>query len=53
LKYLALSTMERNDVCEYPDSNKIGVFIGEDREKPVLRALFRAEQAVDYWDREV
>jgi uncharacterized cupin superfamily protein len=51
LKYLALSTMERNEVCEYPDSNKIGIFIG-DRNSPELRTMFRAEQRVDYWDRE-
>lgn len=52
LKYLALSTMEGHEVCEYPDSNKIGIRIGADMEKPTLRALFRAEQSVDYWDRE-
>lgn len=52
LKYLSLSTMDRHEVCEYPDSNKIGVRIGEATEKPVLRSLFRAEQSVDYWDRE-
>jgi uncharacterized cupin superfamily protein len=52
LKYLALSTMERNEVCEYPDSNKIGISIGDDRKSPELRTMFRAEQSVDYWDRE-
>ena len=52
LKYFALSTMERSEVCEYPDSNKVGISIGEDRGNPALRAMFRAEQSVDYWDRE-
>ncbi len=52
LKYLALSTMERNEVCEYPDSNKVGVQIGE-YGKMDLRLFFRADQAVDYSDGEV
>jgi uncharacterized cupin superfamily protein len=52
LKFLALSTAERNEVCEYPDSNKVGIRIGDDWDKPDLRAIFRAEQTVDYWDRE-
>ncbi len=51
LKYLALSTMERSDICEYPDSNKVGVFVGEQGNRD-LRLLFRAEQSVDYLDRE-
>lgn len=52
LEYLSLSTVEGYEVCEYPDSNKVGIRIGPDMEKPVLRSLFRAEQSVDYWDRE-
>ncbi len=52
LKYLAVSTMERGEVAEYPDSDKVGVFIGE-YGKMDLRLLFRASQAVDYDDGEV
>jgi len=51
LKYLALSTMERSDICEYPDSNKVGVLVGEQGNRD-LRLMFRAEQTVDYFDRE-
>jgi len=51
LKYLALSTMERSDICEYPDSNKVGVMVGEQGNRD-LRLMFRAEQTVDYFDRE-
>jgi len=51
LKYLALSTMERSDICEYPDSNKVGVYVGEQGNRD-LRLLFRVEQSVDYLDRE-
>lgn len=45
LKVFCLSTTERPDVCEYPDSDKVGVF-GE------FRKLFKAEHAVDYWEGE-
>jgi uncharacterized cupin superfamily protein len=51
LKYLALSTMERSDICEYPDSNKVGVMVGKQGNRD-LRLMFRAEQTVDYFDRE-
>ena len=51
LKYLALSTTERNEVVEYPDSNKVGVMIGE-RGNMDLRLIFKADRAVDYFDGE-
>jgi uncharacterized cupin superfamily protein len=51
LKYLALSTRERAEVVEYPDSDKIGCMVG-DFPKSDLRAVFRAESSVDYFDRE-
>lgn len=52
LRYLSLSTLSGTEVCEYPDSNKIGVFAGE-AGTPGLRRMFRAEVSVDYYDREV
>jgi uncharacterized cupin superfamily protein len=52
LEYLALSTRERGDICEYPDSDKVGVFVGEYGNQD-LRLLFRAGQAVDYFEDEV
>jgi uncharacterized cupin superfamily protein len=51
LKYLALSTMARSEICEYPDSNKVGVYSGVAGKRD-LRLMFRAEQSVDYYDRE-
>lgn len=51
LRYLAVSTQAAVEVCEYPDSNKIGVFAqapGAGR----LRVLVRAGSGVDYYDRE-
>ncbi len=47
LKYIALSTKNRTDVCEFPDSNKVGVFVG-DYEKMDLRKVYLADQTVDY-----
>lgn len=51
LVYLSLSTMEPHDICEYPDSDKIGVFTGKHRKRN-LKLLFRTGQAVDYFDGE-
>ena len=51
LRYLALSNLETVEVCEYPDSNKVGVFAGSPDDAR-LRKLFRAETDVGYYDRE-
>jgi uncharacterized cupin superfamily protein len=51
LVYLALSTMEPNEIAEYPDSNKVGVLVGE-HGKMELRLFLRADQAVDYMEGE-
>ena len=43
LAYLSISTMLPAEICEYPDSNKVGAFaIG-------WRHMARAADAVDYW----
>ncbi len=51
LRYLAISTREPADIVEYPDSNKVAALAGP-QGKRHLHLLFRAEQAVDYFDRE-
>lgn len=51
LRYLALSTKIPEEICEYPDSDKVGVFIG-DHGQFALRHLFRAGTAVPYMDGE-
>lgn len=51
MRYLALSTMSRTEVCEYPDSNKVGVFASQPGSDG-LRKMFRGELTVDYYDRE-
>jgi uncharacterized cupin superfamily protein len=49
--FLALSSHGRPDLVAYPDSNKLGA--GERLPRGGgLRAIFRREDAVDYWDRE-
>jgi uncharacterized cupin superfamily protein len=43
LAYLSVSTMMAAEICEYPDSQKIGAFSG------ALRHMTRAGDHVDYW----
>jgi uncharacterized cupin superfamily protein len=43
LAYLSISTMLAAEICEYPDSRKIGAFGGG------LRHMTRADDALDYW----
>ena len=51
MRYLALSTLVEIEVCEYPDSQKILLAAGK-RGRRGLRKIFRAENTVDYYDRE-
>jgi len=51
LKYLALSTNEPYEICEYPDSNKTLSMVGH-HSKPVFSQISRVEDSVDYFDRE-
>ena len=51
MRYLSVSTMSSTEVCEYPDSNKVGIFSSQEG-APNLRKLLRAELNVDYYDRE-
>lgn len=46
LKYLSISTQERPEVCEYPDSGKIGAF------HQGVRMIQRPASNLDYWDGE-
>jgi uncharacterized cupin superfamily protein len=43
LAYLSVSTMAPVEICEYPDSNKIGLFAEG------LRHMTRAGAEIDYW----
>ncbi len=51
MRYLAVSTLVEVEACEYPDSGKLLVVTGKPGQ-PGLRKMFRAENIVDYYDRE-
>jgi uncharacterized cupin superfamily protein len=46
LAYLSISTMAPAEVCEYPDSGKVGAYA---KGSPRLRHLTQADAAIDYW----
>jgi uncharacterized cupin superfamily protein len=46
LAYISISTMMPAEVCEYPDSKKIGAFGGTTTK---VRHMTHAAQGVDYW----
>jgi uncharacterized cupin superfamily protein len=52
MRYLALSNVVELEACEYPDSNKVMVSAGRRGEKDRLYKMFRAENTVEYYDRE-
>jgi len=56
LRYLALSTNHPGEICEYPDSSKIGIAVGSaPGESPVDRTINwrgRLGPNLDYWDGE-
>lgn len=47
LAYLSVSTMMPAEVCEYPDSGKIGAYGGTGEGR--VRHMTGADSAVDYW----
>jgi uncharacterized cupin superfamily protein len=51
MRYLALSTLAHVEACEYPDSGKVLVRVGQ-RGEQRLRKMFRGENTVEYYDRE-
>lgn len=48
LKYLSISTQQKPEVCEYPDSGKVGVFPPEGGQSLIQRR----SESLDYWDGE-
>ncbi|WP_233151605.1 cupin domain-containing protein [Pelomonas sp. KK5] len=47
LSYLSISTQQRPEVCEYPDSGKTGAFFGKGKREPLIQ-----RESLDYWDGE-
>ncbi|HKL28887.1 MAG TPA: cupin domain-containing protein [Natrialbaceae archaeon] len=55
LRYLAISTMNEPDVTVYPDSEKLGVFVGAppgSRDDRSLYGYYRIDDDVSYWEDE-
>lgn len=56
LRYLAISTKQSPEICEYPDSSKYAIsaeFAPDTNGKPqVFRTVGRAGESVDYWEGE-
>lgn len=46
LRYLAISSRAEVEICQYPDSGKLGVYAGD------FHAFARENAPVDYWDDE-
>ena len=51
MRYLSISTKVELEAVEYPDSNKVMIATGQPGTSR-LRKIFRAENTVDYYDRE-
>ncbi len=52
MRYLALSTLAEIDICEYPDSGKVGVTVGQGDDVSFHRRFRDADGDVDYYDGE-
>jgi uncharacterized cupin superfamily protein len=51
-RFLIVSTMVAPEVCEYPDSGKVGIWAGAApgaARPPSFHAFYRGDQEVDYW----
>jgi uncharacterized cupin superfamily protein len=51
LRYLSISTMQSPEICEYPDSNKHGIWVDRGG-TTVFEARHRSGGDLDYWDGE-
>lgn len=51
LRYLCVSTMEYPEICEYPDSKKIGALTSSPHD-PGFRAFYRKDSNVTYYEGE-
>jgi uncharacterized cupin superfamily protein len=49
VRVLILSTKQKPDAAVYPDSDKVGIWTGNDADPP---RMFRIAAEVDYWDGE-
>lgn len=55
LRYLAFSTMNEPEVTVYPNSNKLGVFVGSPpggRGERTVHGYYHIDDDIDYWKSE-
>ncbi|HZI92929.1 MAG TPA: cupin domain-containing protein [Patescibacteria group bacterium] len=56
LRYLCMSTMIEPEISVYPETNKVGFFVGAapgaPNEQRTMEGFVRLESRVDYWDGE-
>lgn len=57
LRYLAISSQDLPEICDYPDSGKFGIFDAPTpgaaaAAAPPFRFISRPGQQLDYWDGE-
>lgn len=56
LRYLAVSTQRSPEICEYPDSEKVGIYAtfpaGADGKPDHFYFMGRQSMCIDYWDGE-
>ncbi len=56
LRYLTFSTMTEPDVAFYPDTDKVGIYVGSppggSKEERTHTKYFRQNTDIDYWDGE-
>jgi uncharacterized cupin superfamily protein len=56
LLFLCFSTMVHPDIAVYPDSNKVGVFVGAapggPSEESTMKKFFPLDAEIEYWDDE-
>lgn len=52
MKYLAVSTREFPDICEYPDSDKIGVYMDVPDNAGPVNFMTKKSMEVSYWEDE-
>lgn len=49
LKYLSISTQQRPEICEYPDSGKVGAYPGPRGVRFIGQRADAQDQGLDYW----
>ena len=49
LKYLSISTQQHPEVCEYPDSGKVGAYPAERGRRFMGQRAGEGDPGLDYW----